>query len=77
MTLEFVAAILEGIEGTLNAVVERIGPSDLRADLTALQELVAEEKEQVAAAAQDVPAAVMNSRDGIERPGPSVDAADS
>jgi len=48
MTLEFVAAILEGIEGTLGAVVERIGPSDLRADLTALQELVAEEREQVA-----------------------------
>ncbi len=76
MTLEFVAAILEGIEGTLNAVVERIGPSDLRADLTALQELVAEEKEQVAVAAQEVPAAI-DGLDGIELPSPSIDPADS
>ncbi len=76
MTREFVAAILEGIEGTLGAIVERIGPSDLRADLTTLQELVAEEREQVAAAAREVPAAI-DGRDGIGLPGPSIDPADS
>ncbi len=76
MTLEFVAAILEGIEGTLGAVVERIGPSDLRADLTSLLELVAEERGQVAAAAQEVPAAI-DGLDGMELPSPSVDPADS
>lgn len=36
----FVAAILEGIEGTLEEVIERVEPSELRASLDVLQSRV-------------------------------------
>jgi hypothetical protein len=37
---EFVAAVLEGIEGTLEEVIERVEISELRASLEALQSRV-------------------------------------
>lgn len=35
---EFTAAVLEDIEGTLDELIERVDPSDLRDRLTALQD---------------------------------------
>ena len=37
---EFVAAVLEGIEGTLEEVIERVETSELRASLDVLQSRV-------------------------------------
>jgi hypothetical protein len=41
MTPGFVAAILEGFEGTLDAVLERVGDGDLRRKIESLQEHIA------------------------------------
>ena len=37
----FVAAILEGFEGTLDAVLERIGDGEMRREIESLQEQIA------------------------------------
>lgn len=41
MTPGFVAAVLEGFEGTLDAVLEHVGGGDLRREVESLQELIA------------------------------------
>ena len=41
MTPGFVAAILEGFEGTLDAVLERVDDDELRRDIESLQEHIA------------------------------------
>ena len=41
MTPGFVAAILEGFEGTLDAVLERIGDGEMRREIESLQEHIA------------------------------------
>jgi hypothetical protein len=41
MTPGFVAAILEGFEGTLDAVLERVADGELRRDIESLQEHIA------------------------------------
>ena len=38
LNTEFVAAVLEGIEGTLEELIGRVDPSDVRDRLTALQD---------------------------------------
>ncbi len=38
LNTEFTAAVLEGIEGTLDELIGRVDPSDLRDRLTALQD---------------------------------------
>ena len=38
LNTEFVAAVLEGIEGTLGALIGRVGPGGRRGRLTALQD---------------------------------------
>ena len=47
MTAGFVAAILGGFEGTLDAVVERLAEGDLRREIEALQQHIAEKREQL------------------------------
>lgn len=44
MTTGFVAAILEGFEGTLDAVLERLGDGELRGEVESLQEHVAAQR---------------------------------
>ncbi len=41
MTPGFVAAVLEGFEGTLDAVLEHCGEDELRHDVESLQEQIA------------------------------------
>ena len=41
MTPDFIAAILEGFEGTLDAVLERVEDGELRRDIETLQEQIA------------------------------------
>jgi hypothetical protein len=41
MTPSFVAAILEGFEGTLDAVLERVEDGELRREIESLQEHIA------------------------------------
>ena len=38
LNTEFVAAVLEGIEGTLEELIGRVDPNDVRDRLTALQD---------------------------------------
>ena len=38
LNIEFAAAVLEGIEGTLEELIGRVDPSDVRDRLTALQD---------------------------------------
>ena len=38
LNTEFVAAVLEGIEGTLEEMISRVDPNDLRGRLAALQD---------------------------------------
>ena len=38
LNTEFAAAVLEGIEGTLEELIRRVDPSDVRDRLTALQD---------------------------------------
>jgi hypothetical protein len=44
MTPGFVAAILEGFEGTLDVVLERVGDEELRREIESLQEHIADER---------------------------------
>ena len=41
MTPSFVAAVLEGFEGTLDAVLEHVAGGELRREVESLQELIA------------------------------------
>ncbi len=41
MTPGFVAVVLEGLEGTLEAVLEGVGGGELRREVESLQELIA------------------------------------
>jgi hypothetical protein len=41
MSPGFVAAVLEGFEGTLDAVLEHVGGGELRLEVESLQELIA------------------------------------
>lgn len=41
MTPGFVAAVLEGFEGTLDAVLERVGDGELRREIESLQQQIA------------------------------------
>ena len=47
MTAGFVAAILGGFEGTLDAVLERLPEGDLHREIEALQQHIAEKREQL------------------------------
>jgi hypothetical protein len=47
MTAGFVAAILGGFEGTLDAVVERLAEGDLRREIEELQQQIAEKREEL------------------------------
>ena len=42
----FVAAILEGFEGTLDVVLEHLGDGDLKREVEALQEHIAGKRQQ-------------------------------
>ena len=46
MTPGFVAAIVEGFEGTLEAVLERLDEGDLKREVAALQEHVSSKRQQ-------------------------------
>lgn len=46
MTPGFVAAVLEGFEGTLDVVLERLGDGDLKCEVEALQEHIASKRQQ-------------------------------
>ena len=47
MTAGFVAAILGGFEGTLDLVLERLAEGDLRREIEALQQQIADKREQL------------------------------
>jgi hypothetical protein len=44
MTPGFVAAVLEGFEGTLDVVLERVGDGELRREIESLQEHIANQR---------------------------------
>jgi hypothetical protein len=46
MTPGFVAAVLEGFEGTLDVVLERLVDDDLKREVEALQEHIASKRQQ-------------------------------
>ena len=46
MTPGFVAAVLEGFEATLDAVLERLDEGDLKREVEALQEHVSSKRQQ-------------------------------
>jgi hypothetical protein len=46
MTPDFVAAVLEGFETTLDAVLERLEEGDLKHEVAALQEHVSSKRQQ-------------------------------
>ena len=46
MTPGFVAAVLEGFEGTLDIVLERLVDGDLKREVEALQEHIASKRQQ-------------------------------
>ena len=46
MTAGFVAALLEGFEGTIDAVLERLSNDELRREVEALQEQIAAKRQQ-------------------------------
>ena len=50
MTPGFVAAVLEGFEGTLDVVIERLTAGDLRSDVEELQAYIARKRQQFEAA---------------------------
>jgi hypothetical protein len=56
MTAGFVAAVLEGFEGTLDVVLERLGDGDLKREVEALQEHIASKRQQFEAT-EPLPAA--------------------
>ena len=49
MTTGFVAAVLEGFEGTLDVVLERLVEGDLKREVEALQEHIARKRQQLEA----------------------------
>ena len=60
MTPGFVAAVLEGFEGTLDAVLEQLGDGEFRREIESLQEHIARqrrefEKQEIVEAAPPVP----------------------
>jgi hypothetical protein len=57
MTPGFVAAVLEGFEGTLDVVIERLGAGDLRSDVEELQAHIARTRQQFEAADTSAPVA--------------------
>ena len=46
MTPGFVAAVLEGFEGTLDAVLEQLGDGELRREIESLQEHIARQRRE-------------------------------
>ncbi|MCW5979607.1 MAG: hypothetical protein KIT09_16130 [Bryobacteraceae bacterium] len=50
MTPGFVAAVLEGFEGTLDAVLERVDEGDLKREVEALQAHISSKRQQLEAA---------------------------
>ena len=62
MTPGFVAAILEGFEGTLDVVTERLSVSagDLRNDVVELQAHIARKRQQFEAADASTPIAAVS-----------------
>lgn len=44
MTPGFVAAVLEGFEGTLDAVLEQLGDGELQRDVQVLKEHIAQQR---------------------------------
>ena len=57
MTPGFVAAVLEGFEGTLDVVIERLSASDLRSEVEKLQAHIARKRQQFEAADASAPVA--------------------
>ena len=57
MTPGFVAAVLEGFEGTLDVVIERLTGGDLRSDVEELQAHIARKRQQFEAANVSAPVA--------------------
>ena len=55
MTRVFVAAVLEGFEGTLDAVLERLGEGDLRREVEELQADIAQKRQDFEAAETSEP----------------------
>jgi hypothetical protein len=55
MTPGFVAAVLEGFEGTLEAVLERVDEGDLKRDVEELQAQIASKRQQFEAAEATTP----------------------
>lgn len=61
MTPGFVAAVLEGFEGTLDVVLERVGDGELRLEIESLQQHIAVQRRKFEA--QDAPQPVSFSQD--------------
>jgi hypothetical protein len=57
MTPGFVAAVLEGFEGTLDVVIERFGAGELRRDVEELQADIARKRQQFEAPDVSAPVA--------------------
>lgn len=55
MTRDFVAAVLEGLEGTLDAVLERLGEGDLRREVEEIQADIARKRQEFEAAETSEP----------------------
>ena len=55
MTRVFVAAVLEGFEGTLDAVLERLGEGHLRREVEELQADIARKRREFEAAKTSEP----------------------
>ena len=58
MTPGFVAAVLEGFEGTLEAVLERVDEGDLKREVEELQTEIASKRQQFEAAEAKTPVMV-------------------
>ena len=57
MTPGFVAAVLEGFEGTLDVVIERLTAGDLRSDVEELQAHIARKRQEFESADASAPVA--------------------
>jgi hypothetical protein len=49
MTAGFIAAVLEGFEGTLDVVLERLDEGDLKRDMEDLRERIGNKRQQLEA----------------------------
>jgi len=58
MTPGFVAGVLEGFEGTLEAVLERLDEGDLKREVEELQAQIASKRQQFEAAEATTPVMV-------------------